>query len=182
MTLERPLVVSVPRRIHRPALSQIILTIVVTGVAVTLCPVMIVVLSGGQGTHLILAFLGTFALLVLYFLYITSRIQIITSPEGIEYHQDGYSLYTTWENVERIGTVRFGQLDREGLFLHQAVMHTTPFFRLVHGNAVRDVRSRFIPFTPLLPNWRETPLGLDIRQYAPHVFDAELSGDGGVGG
>lgn len=169
----------VPSRVHRPRWRQVIMTVLITGVLLTFCPIVLVLATGGEGVSLIIAFVGTFAVMAVYFLYLSSRIRVITSPNGIEYHQQGYYLHATWENVESIGKVNFGRLEREGLFVRNALMKTTSIYRILHGSAVYDVRSRFIPFTPLMPDWRDSELGLDILQYAPHVFDTQTtSGEG----
>lgn len=98
----------------------------------------------------------------------------MTSPEGIDYHQEGYQLRVAWRDVERVGKMQVGRMEREGLFVQNGIGETNGLYRLIHGRTLKDAHQRFIPFTPLMPKWRENALGQAIRQYAPHVF-AETS-------
>lgn len=58
--------------VHRPPLRQIVLSVLVTGFVLTLCPLVGVFLSGGQGKNIFLALMGTFLVAAVYFVYLSS--------------------------------------------------------------------------------------------------------------
>jgi hypothetical protein len=102
-------------------------------------------------------------------LYIANCTRIITSPEGIEYHELAHSVTTTWDNVQRIGIVP-GLGAAEGLLLRRPALQV----RKGMAWAVKEqVHGRIIPLTPFGLFWRESDLGEDIKRYAPHVFERE---------
>src|SRR5574341_776469 len=39
---------------------------------------------------------------------LSRQMYLVASAEGVEYHQPGYSIQTTWDNIERIGPVPLG--------------------------------------------------------------------------
>lgn len=167
---------SPPRRIHRPSLAQLLRVMLVTGFILILCPSGLVFLVAEEGIGIIFMIVVFVTQLMLYFLFVSSRIRVITSAEGIEYHQLGWRIKSAWADVDSIRTIKFGVSEREGLMLADASIELGWMHRFfARGSAAeRDLRKRFIPFTPLLRNWRKEALGRDIQQYAPHLFTAEL--------
>lgn len=166
---------SPPQRVHRPALRQLLRVMLVTGFVLVLCPsgIVLVLSEDSIGVVFVIAFFV--AQLMAYFLFVSSRIRFITSADGIEYHQFGVRIKSAWDEVDSIHTIRTGVGDREGLMLANPSIETGWWHRLfIRGASKNDIRRRFIPFTPLMRNWRKESLGRDIQQYAPHLFTAEL--------
>jgi hypothetical protein len=94
--------------------------------------------------------------------------RLFTSPKGIEYHVPGYSVRTTWDNIERIGKVRFGLWTVEGLILRQPAMRAGKWFvwylRLRRADYV-------IPLIPFMEKWRSMELGQYLMRYATHAYE-----------
>ncbi len=92
---------------------------------------------------------------------------LIVTPDTFEFTIIGPPYWEYWREVERIGHSLLPQslLTRgEGLILP----------RIPPGQVrLRSVRSywRFVPLTWFAPDWRHSPLGDDIRRYAPWLVE-----------
>lgn len=141
--------------------------------------------SPGDWTKSLLAgALGLLAFVIAFFLFIGSRSRIITSPQGLEYHTAGFSIFTAWDNIERIDQIPTfkdvrpvvrrlftknaligfaGQV--EGLVLRQPVAIKTSRWE---GKATET--HQHIILSEEFKMWRGSGLEQDFRQYAPHLF------------
>lgn len=162
----------VPRRVHRPPIAHLAMAVIVNGLVIMICPTILIILTAGSAIRIFIGVGVAFLLVAAYFILLASQIRVITTPEGIEYRQVGYGVKSSWDNIDRILTVKSGIVEREGLLLKEPNLEPSWWYRLVPDRH-KEHRGRFIPFTPLMPNWRGGSLGLDIRQYAPHLFDEE---------
>lgn len=115
------------------------------------------------------------------FFLITWQSRLVLTPEGIAHHQFGYTIRTTWENVQFITMGRGVQ----GLILRQPGTHS----RLLRGSlAVMDTtmpglsgglvghprelaQGRLILLAPFMYHWKKGPLREDLRRWAPQLFD-----------
>lgn len=103
--------------------------------------------------------------------FVTSA-RLFTSPKGIEYHVPGYSVRTTWDNIERIGKVRFGLWTVEGLILRQPAMRAGKWFAWY----LRFRRADYvIPLIPFMEKWRSMELGQYLTRYASHAYEGAES-------
>ncbi len=164
-----------PQRIHRPPFRQLLIVMSVTGFVLILCPSALVLLLSENSLYSVFVIALFVVQLMAYFLLVSSRIRVVTSAEGIEYHQLGFRIKSAWEDVEAIRTVNMGLGEREGLMLSNPSVEVGWWHRMfMRGSpSQRDLRKHFIPFTPLMRHWRHNALGRDIQQYAPHLFTAE---------
>ncbi len=97
-------------------LSQLVGTAVFVALAaflfLLLLLALILIQSRGAGFELFpilaLAGVGTLFLLVALASYTASRKRLVIAPAGIELHDFGYSVRTTWGNLERIALVPIG--------------------------------------------------------------------------
>jgi hypothetical protein len=123
-----------------------------------------------------------------------TRVCLTVSPQGIGYHSLGYQVVTTWDNIASIGDVRSGQYTYEGLVLREPRLEVSdwlrtgtaayPFLALIGALSGRPlvplpdmaVYGRGIPLGLFVTNWRQSPLGENIRRYAPHVFNPAAPG------
>jgi hypothetical protein len=113
------------------------------------------------------------------------------TPAGIVYHNLGYRIATSWENVTGVGAIPSGSSSYEGLLLRQpgteadawlnAGTKAAPLLALVGAFTGRfvtrvghpDDLGNGIPVSLFDPAWQEDALGATIRRYAPHVFAAQ---------
>jgi hypothetical protein len=122
------------------------------------------------------------------FLFMGSRSRIVTSPRGLEYHTAGFSISSTWDNIERIDQIPMFQDVRhpvhrilrqkarmgfaghvEALVLRQPVNIETRFWERGATGP-----QQLIILSVEFKRWRESGLAKDLRQYAPHLFAQEV--------
>ena len=137
--------------------------------------------SGQVGSFILFAALVIFAVLfrlpalfvvfvsclAILMAYSAVQIRLVISPEGIEYYQVGYSVRTTWENVERIGEIPAGRIMAEGLILYEHALFVEHWLT---GLKYIQTRSQVITLSLFRRDWLNSELGQDIRKYAPHLF------------
>ncbi len=99
--------------------------------------------------------------------YSAIQIRLVTSPEGIEYYQVGYSVRTTWDNLAQIGAIPAGRIMVEGLILREPALFVDKWLA---GVKYIQTRGQLIPLSLFKRNWLDSELGEDIRKYAPHLF------------
>lgn len=104
-----------------------------------------------------------FFVVIIWFFYVArhnylSGQSITISPDGIFYYIRPFQkVQVGWDGFQKIGNFFF----REGLFIKDPYL-------------IANGKSFFITFIPLsifAKNWRDSDLGQQIRQYAPHLFD-----------
>jgi len=108
------------------------------------------------------------------FLGKATLVRITTSPKGITYHDIGFRIHTSWDNVEKIGLIQSSWGKRilwgggvESLILRQS--------RNVQGSSLLARFSLVGPIGASIPlsgfgHWRYGNLGTDIKRYAPHLL------------
>lgn len=123
-------------------------------------------------------------------MYLTiKRIRLVLTEDGATYYAWGFRIYTPWQNVIGIGSIQpystFPLNFRKfwGLQLRQySVLGMKLADGKRQGKAALETDwwnpastmapfASILPMTPMLPgrNWKESPLGRDIQQYAPWV-------------
>lgn len=95
---------------------------------------------------------------------------IIVSRNGLVWHSLGFTLSTSWEDIEGISHRVYGFSIQEGLAvtrlrlrLHNPVGFLPTAW---HSPPVKP----FIPLSCFVPNWRDSELGQQIKKHAPHLF------------
>jgi len=133
----------------------------------------LVPLVAGLGSLLILShpsgFLGSVAVFMFFLIYgvrTDAHITLLVSPDGIEYHLPQRTITADWRDVERIGYLhnrwRRWQIG-EGLWL-------TGYRVTVGLPTTWRFADAFVPLEWLVPDWRASALGDDIRRYAPWLI------------
>lgn len=102
--------------------------------------------------------------------YATFKVRLITSPEGIEYHQLGYTLRSSWSNISHVGRAAKGFTKIEGLILHEPGQLTTNWLSRAQN---AEAAARGIPLSIFTSNWANSELGKDLQQYAPNLIAEE---------
>jgi hypothetical protein len=92
--------------------------------------------------------------------------KIVVSPLGITLHLPGLHVLMKWEDVERISRSRTLGVSYEAIFApkSKAVITGIQSFG-IFGEKVSINLFRYSE------NWRDSELGQQIRQYAPHLFE-----------
>jgi len=100
--------------------------------------------------------------------------RIVISKNGIAWHSLGFSLSARWEDMEKISHRFYGFSIQEGLAITKLMIriHKTGVGYLPTPWQIPPVRP-FIPLSCFVNNWRDSELGRQIKQYAPHLFDSE---------
>lgn len=104
-------------------------------------------------------------------LYSAPTSHIVVSEEGVMWHSPGFTLWARWENLEKISHRFYGFSIQEGL------AGTKPMVRINNtGIGFLPTPWQLPPVKPFIPlscfvdNWRNSELGRQIKQYAPHLF------------
>ena len=98
------------------------------------------------------------------------------SQEGVEYSAPGINFEVRWNDFEKISTHwRYG-------FHHECLLVSNAKVRVKKwrgGNFGIPAPANFwtektiVPLSCFAKNWRDTELGVQIKQYAPHLFEEE---------
>ena len=113
-------------------------------------------------------------LMAYFFLYKFKKEQLIISEGGIEHESFGYRLHSKWVNtkyIKSIGTL--GHING----INVLPDNLFPWLKLpIRWLAnITSQGEYFIPLSMFDINWRDSELGQQIKQYAPHLFDKEKS-------
>ncbi len=142
---------------------------------------------------LILAGVGLLSLLIALGCYTASHTRLVTKPTGIEFYDFGYSIRTTWDNLERIALVpmSYNSIRPETLPARQrleAEMTKRGLQQLLLGAYVEAIILRqpvfkekswwaigIVPLNRMIPLsdfkwWRHGELGQELKKYAPQLF------------
>jgi hypothetical protein len=108
-----------------------------------------------------------------------SRLEL--TDEGIVHYQFGYTVRSTWENVESISLVR----GAEGLYLREPGTHSALLrgssqllniamrvsaLPSVVGDPAALAAGRFVALMPFTRHLNGGPLSRDLQRWAPHLF------------
>ena len=124
-------------------------------------------------------YLGVYGVFILFMAIknITSE-HIVLSDTGIEYHRFGATYNVNWENLEEINTrwiilpLLMMPPKQEGICIDPSLIRITEWW-LGYDTCYsyeRWNKEMFIPLSIFSENWRESELGRQIKQYAPHLF------------
>lgn len=122
----------------------------------------------------------------------TLKAKVIVSPEGIEYYVKGYSGFAFWHDMEYLNYRMFGKGREWGVVLNRQVdlseNRIRSFFFSLSASELNHLQT-FIPLSlstnamqPVnqdgsrvweinIDFFKDTPLGKEIKQYAPHLFE-----------
>jgi hypothetical protein len=93
--------------------------------------------------------------------------KLTLSTNGIQYHTFGCSFSVRWASLERIGATSRAK-NIEGVFSPYQPDNTKVWLPAIsHG------KENFIPLAIFADDWRDSDLGRQIKQYAPHLFEQE---------
>ena len=98
--------------------------------------------------------------------------RIVVSKNGVAWHSLGFTLSTKWEDIEKISRRFYGFSVHEGLAITKLSLriNKTGVGYLPTPWQIPPVKP-FIPLSCFVDNWRDSELGGQIKQYAPHLFE-----------
>jgi hypothetical protein len=98
--------------------------------------------------------------------------RIVISKYGVAWHSLGFTLSTSWEHIASISHRVYGLSIQEGLTATRLKLqiHKIGIGYLPTPWQIPPFRP-FIPLSCFIENWRDSELGGQIKQYAPHLFE-----------
>lgn len=123
-------------------------------------------------------FLIAMALVIIRAVYWIQSESLIVSENGVDYDTPGSIYKIKWQDFEKITRCWRFAIRQEGLAVDQSK------FRIEGGSLVGNSPSHAlydypqkvcIPLNCFAVNWRDSELGQQIKQNAPHLFEKEKS-------
>jgi hypothetical protein len=110
-------------------------------------------------------------------IYWIRKENIDISEEGIEYEGPDVAFRTKWENIEKISSGWYFPIKTEGMVVDKSQIRAT---KMAIGTIKRFPlwvfsQDAFIPLSCFSENWRDSEIGQQIKQHAPHLFEKEIS-------
>jgi hypothetical protein len=136
--------------------------------------------SDAESMRVYLLTAGILTVIMLPFIGVLWQSRLVLTHEGIAHHQLGYTVRSTWQNLEALSLERRA----ESLYLHEPgtrskllrgssnlVGAATPGrANSVVGDTAALSQGRLIFLAPFMSHWKRGPLQEDLRRCAPHLF------------
>ena len=108
---------------------------------------------------------------VLSIFYENQNEYIALTEKGIEYHRLWLVFETKWENLETISSYKHNYIKNEVLLVETGNIQITKWSigRGPDGFSQKTI----IPLSCFAEDWRNSELGREIKQHAPHLFEKE---------
>ncbi len=115
--------------------------------------------------------LGAYCIVFIFFTFknIISE-HIAVDDKGIAYHRFGLTFNAKWENIKEINMNWAIPFRQEGLHIDPDLIRITEWWLGSYTANSGWSRKAFIPLSAFSESWRESELGQQIKQYAPHLF------------
>lgn len=131
------------------------------------------------GITLFAYYLLGLGILSIYFSIVQARNEsIVVSENGIEFRSLGMIVETKWEDIEGISRYWYHGLPNECLVVDNSKARIRKWtFPARYPPSPFGFSSHItiFPLSSFADNWRDSDLGQQIKQYAPHLF--ETAGD-----
>lgn len=110
-----------------------------------------------------------------YFLIVQIRNEhLLVSESGIEYHSPWMIIETKWEDIEAISQHWYHGLLNDCLVVNNSKARIKKWkFPVRYPPSPFGFSSQktIFPLSSFADNWRDSDLGQQIKQYAPHLFE-----------
>ncbi|MEO6929027.1 MAG: hypothetical protein ABI190_07655 [Casimicrobiaceae bacterium] len=122
---------------------------------------------------------GIVTLIMLPFFGIMWQSRLVLTPEGIEHHQFGYTVRSSWANLESLSL----SPGAEALYLRESgttsrllrasvmLLKPTGVADGLVGNPTSMAEGRMIFLAPFMARWKRGPLRDDVLHWAPALVD-----------
>ena len=133
-----------------------------------------------QANRTLFFLIGGVTVFVLPFLGIIWQSRLVLTSEGIAHHQLGYTVRSTWANLESL-SLDWGKqrliLSKPGtrsrlLKTSSEILDAIPMTRDFTGDSTSFEEGRLISISPFMSHWKRGPLREDLLRFAPQLFDA----------
>ena len=123
--------------------------------------------------------IGVVTLILLPFFAITWQSRLVLTSEGIEHHQFGYTVRSSWANLESLSL----SPGAEALYLRERgttsrllgisvrLLIATSLAAGLVGDPESLAEGRMISLGPFMAHWKQGPLRDDVLHWAPDLFD-----------
>jgi hypothetical protein len=124
-----------------------------------------------RGTCILIYFLGAGTVSIFLLIYKNSQEHVVVSEKGIEYSRPGLILEAKWEGVSKVATYWHQGFRQECLLIDNSQVRIKKWsLGSIPGPFEFVPRNTIIPLSCFSDNWRDSELGQQIKQYAPHLF------------
>lgn len=116
--------------------------------------------------------------IIIRFVYWIQYESITITPETIEYNTPGMILVVKWKDIEEISHCWRFLIRQECLVLDRSnsTIKEWALYANTYSHPLKNyLQSVAIPLSCFSENWRDTELGQQIKQYAPHLFENKQS-------
>jgi hypothetical protein len=129
------------------------------------------ILSEPNPSWVITLFIFVIPLEIIHSIWMVFSIYLVISGDGIKYNLYNRAVTARW--IETEGISRTTKI--ENLIINKPPYNKANFlFSLFPSNALKKIKTKsYIPLSWFADNWRDSELGQQIRQYAPHLFEKE---------
>jgi hypothetical protein len=114
---------------------------------------------------------------VVYLINYYGKKHIVVSEKSIEYNTPKVMFQAKWQDFEKLSSGWHEQIKQEGIVIDKLKLETkNAFQQLPSKEYVLSKSSKaFIPLSCFSENWRDSELGQQVKQHAPHLFEKEKS-------
>jgi hypothetical protein len=125
---------------------------------------------------------SVFGLICLVIALKSTNYVILIFENGLKIRDAGGVVEARWDELTEIQEKRFFLWKITGLFVLTPTRNEIPLSIYKRGLntisfPINIQRSAFIPLTLFADDWRNSDLGQQIKQHAPHLFEKEKSAD-----
>ena len=99
---------------------------------------------------------------------------IVLAEQGIEFHTPGVIFETRWEDIKHISKYWHFGFVQECLVIDNSRIRMRKWYGHIPAPIFSSMKT-LIPLSSFSENWRDSELGQQIKQYAPHLFEKEKS-------
>ncbi len=102
---------------------------------------------------------------------------IIVSEKGIEYYAPGVVFEAGWKSIEKVSRYWHNGFRQDCLVVDNSQVRMKKWSFFLGRNLPMPfgfaLQKTLIPLSGFSDNWRDSELGRQIKQYAPHLFEQE---------
>jgi hypothetical protein len=171
------------RRVYHLSRIRLLIFPIIWVVGVTFCSYL--VFSSGealtpQANQTLFILIGGVTVFCLLFFGVIWQSRLVLTLEGIAHHQLGYTVRSSWANLESLA-LDWGKqrliLSKPGtrsrlLKTSSEILDAIPVTRDFTGDSTAFEEGRLISISPFMAHWKRGPLREDLRRFAPQLFDA----------
>jgi len=110
---------------------------------------------------------------IVYMVNYYNNKHIAVNDTGIKYNTPRIAFHAKWQDLEKISIGWHEQRKQEGLIVDKLKLETKNSIQKIPSMHYFPSQSAkaFIPLSCFAENWRDSALGQQIKQHAPHLFE-----------